>query len=63
MDSPLERRIKTYAFVHDTDVDKASRRVLMQVAREVEMRNDTDGLYDELFGKGVMNGTDTERDR
>ena len=48
--SGIERRIKTFAFVNNCDLDKATRKVILQVAGELNTRTDTEGLYDELFG-------------
>ena len=50
MDSPLERRIKTYAFTHQCDLDTASYKVLRDITSEITQNRKTEGLYDSLFG-------------
>ena len=47
----LEKRIKTYAFVHNCDLDKASFDVLREILKETADRRTTEGLYDNLVGE------------
>ena len=47
--TPLEERILTYAFVHDCDPDKAARKVMLTIAREIDSSTSCEGLYDRLF--------------
>lgn len=47
----LEKRIRTYAFVNNCDLDEATRRVLVEVLREASMAHTQEGLYDSLFGR------------
>ena len=62
MDSPLERRIKTYAFTHpNCDLDTAAYKVLRDITSEITNNRKTEGLYDSLFGGGIPNAIDTER--
>ena len=62
MDSPLERRIKTYAFTHpDCDLDTATYKVLRDITSEANMTRKTEGLYDRLF-KGESDGTGKEKE-
>lgn len=51
----LEKRIKTYAFTHDCDLDKATRKVMLAVAKEIEAMTTCDGLFDMLFSKATRN--------
>ena len=61
MDSPLERRIKTYAFTHpNCDLDTAAYKVMRDITSETNMTRNTEGLYDRLF-KGEEDAIDTER--
>lgn len=46
--SPLQDRIRTYAFENGKDFDRAAYLVLAE-----EFRKGQTGLYDRLFGKGV----------
>lgn len=50
MDSPLERRIKTYAFTHNCDLDEAFYKVIKEVSSELSMTTKKEGLYDRYFG-------------
>lgn len=50
MDTPLQRRIKTYAFTHQCDLDTAAYKVLRDITSEITMTRKTEGLYDGLFG-------------
>ena len=47
----LEKRIKTYAFVHNCDLDKASFEVLREILKETSDRRTAEGLYDNLVGE------------
>lgn len=46
--SPIQDRIRTYAFENGKDFDRAAYLVLAE-----EFRKGQTGLYDRLFGKGV----------
>ena len=46
----MEKRIRTYAFVHNCDLDKATFETLREVQKEATEKRTTEGLYDELFG-------------
>ena len=59
-ESPLERKVKTYAFTHQCDLDTAAYKVLRDITSETNMTRNTEGLYDRLF-KGGEDGIDTER--
>lgn len=47
----LGKRIRTYAFVHNCDLDKATYEVLREILRETTDRRTTEGLYDALIGE------------
>ena len=47
----LEKRIKTYAFVHNCDLDKATYEVLREILKETGEKRTTEGLYDALIGE------------
>ena len=49
MSTPLQKRIRTYAFQHDCDLDEATLPTLREVVREAAMRSTQEGLYDSLF--------------
>ena len=49
-ESPLIRRIQTYAFNHGCDMDEAAYVVMMETARNLKP-SDKEGLFDRLFGE------------
>ena len=59
-ESPLERKVKTYAFTHQCDLDTAAYKVLRDITSEITMTRKTEGLYDGLFG-GEEDAADTKR--
>lgn len=64
MDSPLERRIKTYAFTHpNCDLDTAAYKVLRDITSEITQNRKTEGLYDSLFGGEMEYGERKEAER
>lgn len=63
MDCPLERRIRTYAFTHQCDLDTAAYKVLRDITSEITQNRKTEGLYDSLFGGGMENGERKEAER
>ena len=56
METPIERRIRTYAFLNDCDLDEASYEVAREIVREAMASRSWEGLYDRLF-KEVVNDT------
>lgn len=46
----LEKRIKTYAFVHQCDLDKATYMVCVEIVNECKMARSLEGLFDRLSG-------------
>ena len=54
-ESPLIRKIQTYAFNHGCDMDEATYRVMTETARELKP-SDKDGLFDRLFAKEENDG-------
>ena len=47
--TPIEQRIRKYAFIHNCDLDEATRTVLIEVMSEINSARTTEGLYDKLF--------------
>ena len=47
--TPLEQRIRNYAFLHNCDMDEATFKVLVEVVNETSKNRKTEGLYDKLF--------------
>ena len=47
--TPIEQRIRKYAFIHNCDLDEATRKVLIEVMSEINSARTTEGLYDKLF--------------
>lgn len=47
---PLERRIRTYAFTHNCDLDKATYMVCVEIVNECKMARSLEGLFDRLSG-------------
>ena len=54
-ESPLIRRIQTYAFNHGCDMDEATYKVMLETAWNLKP-SDKEGLFDRLFGE-VGNGS------
>ena len=46
----LKKRIKTYAFVHQCDLDEATYKVLLEIVNECRDERSTEGLFDKLSG-------------
>lgn len=57
MRTPLQDRIRTYAFQHDCDLDEATLHVLREILHEAAMRRTQEGLYDSLFVVPVQEKT------
>lgn len=51
----LEKRIKTYAFVHQCDLDEATYKVLVEIVFECKVARTSEGLYDKLSGVETEN--------
>ena len=49
MRTPLQERIRTYAFKNECDFDEATLHVLREILQEAAMRRTQEGLYDSLF--------------
>ena len=49
--TPLEKRIRTYAFIHQCDLAEATHKVLVEVLREASAAHTQEGLYDSLFDR------------
>ena len=49
MRTPLQDRIRTYAFQNDCDLDEAALHVLREILKEAAMQRTQEGLYDSLF--------------
>ena len=47
--TPIEQRIRKYAFLHNCDLDDATRKVFIEVMSEINAARTTEGLYDRLF--------------
>lgn len=48
--TPIEKKIRTYAFNHNTGLDESTYRVMAEVVRSTNNSN-AEGLYDRLFGE------------
>lgn len=59
METPPERRIRTYAFNHGCDMDEATYRVIKEVSSEISMNTKQEGLYDRYFGGEEVNAERT----
>ena len=46
----LVKRIKTYAFTHNCDLDKATYMVCVEIVNECKMARSLEGLFDRLSG-------------
>jgi len=51
----LKKLIKTYAFVHQCDLDKATYVVLWDLVNDCKLKRASEGLYDRLFGEETEN--------
>lgn len=51
MITPIEEKIRTYAFTHQCDFDEATYKVLAELMYSLA-NHDVEGLYDRLFQKG-----------
>lgn len=49
MRTPLQERIRTYAFQNECDFDEATLHVLREVLQEAARQRTQEGLYDSLF--------------
>ena len=47
----LGKRIRTYAFVHNCDLDKATYETLREILKESAEKRTTEGLFDALIGE------------
>lgn len=47
--SPIQDRIRTYAFKNECDFDEATLHVLREILQNAAMQRTTEGLYDSLF--------------
>lgn len=47
--SPIQNRIRTYAFKNECDFDEATLHVLREILQEAAMMRTQEGLYDSLF--------------
>jgi hypothetical protein len=56
----LEKRIRTYAFNHNTGLDESTYRVMSEVVRSTNNSN-AEGLYDRLFGEDKKDGNNTKK--
>lgn len=54
-ESPLEKRIKAYAFANGVDFDEASFRVLNDLVKLAQSKRSYEGLYDRMFKEETKN--------